>query len=353
MKHLFLLALLLGCTTTPPPTPEPLPLIPPTGAPLLLSDWHLFAGKLADLQANAGVIPYEVNAVLYADGTLKDRALYVPPGGKIHWDPQNRWTFPQGTALIKTFYVLKDARQPELGRRLLETRLLALQKGLWIPQVYLWRDDQSEADRWIVGQTLTIAGIDADGHNLTFEYRVPNTGQCKNCHGQPKELLPLGPRTEQLNRNRQGVNQIAHLQELGLFDAELPDPQTWQQLTDPLDETQPIDKRARAYLEANCAHCHGKTGDGGSSGLWLDIAQTEPIALGVCRRPVAAAQAGNGFTYDIVPGKPEESLLIHRVSSLDLKTKMPPLPTYQTDPFAVKLLSAWIAAMPATGCEGK
>src|SRR3546814_2591245 len=56
----------------------------------------------------------------------------------------------------------------------------------------------------------------------------------------------------------------------------------------------PLDARARAYLDINCAHCHSPTGPARVSGLWLDSANADPRALGVCTPPVAAGSSEEG-----------------------------------------------------------
>jgi hypothetical protein len=89
-----------------------------------LADYGFFAGNGASQQPVAGVIPYEVNATLYADFAHKRRFLYVPPGQHIGFVAADRWVMPVGAVLIKTFSYLVDERDPSRGERLIETRLL-------------------------------------------------------------------------------------------------------------------------------------------------------------------------------------------------------------------------------------
>ena len=45
--------------------------------------------------------------------------------------------------------------------------------------------------------------------------------------------------------------------------------------------------------------------------------------LGIYKKPVATGRGSGGFKYSIVPGKPSESILIHRMKSLDPGIMMP------------------------------
>jgi hypothetical protein len=70
--------------------------------------------------------------------------------------------------------------------------------------------------------------------------------------------------------------------------------------------------------------------------------------------PAAAGQGTGGFPHDIVPGKPEESIVIFRMNSLDPEIKMPELPNRVIDKAGVQLISDWIAAMPVDDeCAGQ
>src|SRR3546814_19656145 len=73
----------------------------------------------------------------------------------------------------------------------------------------------------------------------------------------------------------------------------------------------------------NCAHCHSLTGPARVSGLWLDSANADPRALGVCKPPVAAGKGAEGRAFDIVPGDAPGSVLSHRIAITDPGAMMP------------------------------
>src|SRR5262245_37972338 len=89
-----------------------------------LSQYGLFAGNGSTQEPLPGVVPYDLNTPLFSDYTDKFRFVKLPPGTSAQYDAQDAFEFPVGTIIAKTFAYPKDAREPALGRRLLETRIL-------------------------------------------------------------------------------------------------------------------------------------------------------------------------------------------------------------------------------------
>ena len=309
-----------------------------------LAEYCFFEGPIAEQRPRDGVVPYEVNARLYSDGTHKRRFIVLPPGETITFEETDRWDYPRGTIIIKTFLAEGNA---QLGRRVLETRLLTREgDGRWRPQTYLWDEDQRAARRHLIGAKIELQPA---GFDEPFTYQVPNKNQCKNCHGQDRVLEPLGPRTRQLNGvssiTGQPQNQLERMAALGMFDREIGPVDQLESIPDYRDDSAPLHERALAYLEANCGHCHNPDGSGGTSGLHLEFHGTEGIDYGVCRRPVAAGGASGDLSYDIDPGKPERSILLQRMKSQDPEVKMPELPLRTVDPEGVAIVEQWISEM--------
>jgi uncharacterized repeat protein (TIGR03806 family) len=298
------------------PTPAP------EGAPWeTLEEWHLFADAVAQRPAD-GVVPFDVISVLFADYSEKLRFLWLPPDTKIGWSDTDRWEVPVGAIVVKTFLFPADQRDPAAGRRLLETRLLIHETERWVGHTYVWDEAQRQAMLKIAGDTLDVSYLDLDGQSVQQRYDVPNEAQCQECHGIGPEMRLLGPRTRQLDRDHDygkgPENQIDHMTKLGLFD--VTPPATRARLEDPLGQG-PLVERVRAYLDVNCAHCHGETGLAHSTGFWLDYAHTDPATgdptnWGVCKLPTSAGAASGGLNYDVVPGKPDESIIVYRVASI-------------------------------------
>ncbi len=320
---------------------------PDAGAPPygLLSQYGFFNGDGHTQEPVEGVVRYEVAAELFADFAAKHRFIVLPPGGKIGYHPDAKWAFPVGTMLIKTF---------AYGARLIETRVLIHQATGWLPTTYLWNDAQTDATLHLIGTRVPVTTTDSDGNEISFEYRVPNQNQCYGCHGSPPGTNVLGPHTRQLNRTIDltvgPVDQLDRMAGLGMFSAPLPPAGERAAMPDPFGDA-PLEARARAWLDANCAHCHSAGGAAGSTNLFLGHFITNPLDLGICRLPNAAGAGSGGRRFDIVPGKPEESIMTFRIDSMAPGIKMPEMPIQLVDQRAVELIAEWIAAMPATGCN--
>ena len=112
-----------------------------------------------------------------------------------------------------------------------------------------------------------------------------------------------------------------------------------------------VASRARAYLQANCAYCHSDGGEARTTGLDLTFDETSPMQLGVCKMPIAAGKAAEGQYYDIVPGHPEQSILVYRMESTAPAIAMPEIGRSLEHFEAVQLVSDWINAMPAMNCQ--
>jgi uncharacterized repeat protein (TIGR03806 family) len=324
--------------------------LPEDGEPFeTLSEYCFFQGEMTAHEPSEGVYAYDVNTVLYSDLSQKLRFIALPEGEKIGFHETEKWEFPVGATLVKTFYYPNDARDASKGRNILETRLLVRRQNGWHTEVYRWNEEQAEADHYLVGKSVEVDWIDETGEEVTSQYLIPAKSDCKSCHNHSDEIVPLGPRSRQLNGPYDfgdgPVNQIEHYAGLGLFDVEPPATNELPKLIDPADETEPLDLRARTYLEGNCAHCHSEGGPARNSGLYLDINETEPYRWGVCKPPIAAGGGSGGNPYDIVPGEPDRSIMIYRMSSMDPEVKMPELPLRTVDEFGVGLVSEWIAEM--------
>jgi uncharacterized repeat protein (TIGR03806 family) len=320
-----------------------------------LSDYGFFQGNGASQTPRAGVVPFAVNAPLFADFAAKHRFIVLPPGGKITYADTEKWVFPVGTIIVKTFSFVHDMRDPSLGERLIETRLLVHATEGWTPYVYVWNDEQTEATLFNVGARVPVSWVDEQGNPQANEYRVPNTNQCLDCHGVRGTTNLLGLRTRQMNHlfdyGAGPENQIDHMVSLAMFDGDVPPSAERQTFPDPYDpQAGTVEMRARAWLEANCSHCHRPGGGAGSTGLYLFSDVTVPHDYGVCKIPNAAGAGSGGRPFDIVPGTPDESVMTFRIASVIPGIKMPEEPILLVDQKGVDLITAWIASMSPVVC---
>ena len=311
--------------------------------PNKLSEFNFFIDNSAQVPHDK-VVPYELISTLFSDYSYKQRWVYVPTNQKAtYYNKSSVFDFPVGSALIKTFYYPIDERDPSKGMNLLETRLLLRKENGWEAVSYAWNDEQNEAFKKIAGKTINVSWTNFLGEEEDVRYRVPNVNQCKECHATDDMITPIGPKARNINKDfkyEEGeFNQLDYWMTKQIIDSyplELVSPVDWS------DESQNINDRVRSYLDVNCGHCHSPTGNANSTGLYLHLDETRDIHLGIYKKPVATGRGSGGLKYSIVPGKPEESILLHRMISLDPGVMMPESGRALSHHEAVEMVREWI-----------
>ena len=311
--------------------------------PNKLSEFNFFIDNSAQVPHDK-VVPYELISTLFSDYSYKQRWVYVPTNQKAtYYKESSVFDFPVGSALIKTFYYPIDERDPSKGMNLLETRLLLRKENGWEAVSYAWNDEQNEAFKKIAGKTINVSWTNFLGEEEDVRYRVPNVNQCKECHAADDKITPIGPKARNINKDfnyEEGeFNQLDYWMTKQIIDSyplELVSPVDWS------DESQNINDRVRSYLDVNCGHCHSPTGNANSTGLYLHLDETRDIHLGIYKKPVATGRGSGGLKYSIVPGKPEESILLHRMISLDPGVMMPESGRALSHHEAVEMVREWI-----------
>jgi uncharacterized repeat protein (TIGR03806 family) len=304
-----------------------------------LSDWELFNQPIARLSPVKGVFIYDINSPLFSDYAHKSRFIKLPQDSVIQYNTQETFDFPIGTILIKNFYYPSDFSQPEGERNILETRLLVNNEAGWEAVPYVWNEVQTEANLEVAGATKQVSWKDTKGIVIDLDYSVPNQVQCKNCHERNGKFSPIGPSARQLNKD----GQLQHWQTQGwlsgLPSSDIP------KLVNYNDQEAMLNKRARAWLEINCAHCHSNEGPAKNTGLYLHASETDKYRLGFNKPPVAAGKGSGGLRYDIVAGKPDESILLYRIQSTDPGIMMPELGRKMVHQEGVELVREWILSL--------
>ena len=335
--------------------------------PRKLSDTGLFESTADNIPVK-GLVPYSVNAPLWSDGAEKERFLALPGDSQIEFDtvvyphgPEYSdpgWRFPDGTVLVKTFSMETEAGNPQSLKRL-ETRILQYRKmpgnddeygaQFWFGYTYVWNEDQTDAELLSaegLDRKLTIKDAGAEGGEREVMWRFPSRAECTLCHTMASKYV-LGVNTLQMNKDHDyggvAANQLATFEQLGLFKKELPKPpQQLPRLVDYHDSKENLHLRARAYLHANCAHCHRKWG-GGNAEFELQASIPLSKTLAVDTLP------GQG-TFELVepriiaPGKPERSLILARME-LEGLGRMPHVASRVVDDQAVEMLKKWIESL--------
>ena len=367
----------------------------PTAFPTRLSASGLFQSVKGHVPEPT-LIPYTVNAALWSDGAYKERYIALPGAdSQIEITPSGGWNFPDRAVLVKSF-ALESEEGKQKSRRWIETRFLTKQEGEWVGYSYQWNETQTEAtlveasgaDREFVIRVPKSAQSPDGVRKQKWHY--PSRAECMVCHSRAANFV-LGLTTPQMNLERVygkiRDNQLRVLEHLGILrlnwkqkieddlraearsrgmkEGEMDDyvrkvsddsgqrqpvvssllavaPDKYPRLVNPYDPKQPLDRRARAYLHANCAQCHVAAG-GGNSQIDVEFTTASEKTRLFDVRPVHDTY-GLPDARLIAPGSPERSVLLHRMSHRD-RGHMPPLATSIVDRDAVNLMKEWIGGM--------
>ncbi len=220
-----------------------------------LSELQLFEGNLSDLKLNTTVQEYSVSTPLFIDYSYKLRSVAIPNGEQMEYNGEGLLLFPDNTILAETIYYFNDERDPDLGKKIIETRMLIKKNGQWNSGNYLWNDEQTEAFLDEDANMVQIDWIDDQGNDRMINYRVLPKTLCLQCHSKNGSTTPIGPKPRALNFIYKGNNQIQYFVDNGLLTG-TPDVSQIAVLPDWTDTSLLLEDRARAYLDVNCAHCH-------------------------------------------------------------------------------------------------
>jgi len=308
-----------------------------------LSDYCMVSIEDSQIVAEDGVVPYDETTPLFSDYATKSRTVWLPPGTSATYTSDGPFEFPVGTIVTKSF---------GWNDKWVETRVLVNTANGWTGSSYLWNEDQTEAVYQPGGTYVDLAFTEPDGTPVTTTYLVPNKNECIKCHEDLGTIVPIGLRADRINKDftyPSGVteNEITHWSNLGILSG-APTPDQAPVLATFSDTTLPTETRARAYLAANCAHCHSATGEARNTGLLLADDVTNPYQFGQCKTPVATGKASSDLSFDIVPGQPDQSIMVYRMSSTTPSIMMPEIGRSLVDTEGVQVVSDWIAGLTGT-----
>jgi len=334
----------------------------PDAYPQQLSAWGIVRLDGERLVLADDARAYDLNAPLFTDYAQKLRAIYLPPESSAEYRDYEAFDFPVGTIISKTFFYPRGSApgrvkadytwsegQSNLDRReleILETRLLVRQPHGWDALPYVWQGDDAKLS--LAGDLMRLDIEFQDGTSQPLPYIVPTRNECAACHATDHSsgaLSPIGPKARHLNRAYLGGtgNQLQQMASAGRLTG-LPELTRVPANAD-ISGRGSAAARARAYLDINCGHCHNPKGAADTSGLHLDAAATSTRALGICKPPIAAGQGTGGRTYSIVPGDPDDSIIVFRMATSDPGARMPELGRSLPHTEGVALVSQWIEGL--------
>lgn len=320
--------------------------------PATLAATGAFA-DLATLTPAPGVVAYEPNVSFWSDHARKRRWFALrDPAGTFGFSAEGNWALPAGAVWIKHFDLDLTRGEPATARRL-ETRFLVKTADGVFGFTYRWNDAQTDAalvpDEG-AEQAFTVV---EDGAARPQTWRFPSRAECLTCHTAAGGHA-LSFNTRQLNNPHRFPgdpdNQLVALAAAGYF---APGAPTFAAATrtDVLgqlprlapagDTSASIERRARSYLDANCASCHQP---GGPALGYFDARYETPLAFaGLVNGPLVDT-GGDSASRVVVPGDPARSRALQRAGRRG-PGQMPPLGSHERDLAGEALLRAWIAAL--------
>ena len=310
-----------------------------------LSDYNFFEGNLKDLEPVYGVLPYDINSALFSDYAHKKRFVWMPNGSKASYDTDyTPLDFPVGAFLIKNFYY--DNVLPNGTTKILETRLMYVTESGWEFAKYVWNESQTEATFTSDGSFVSLDWNES-GETKSVNYRIPSRAECFTCHNKFGDPQPIGPKPQNLNKNYTyndgSMNQLDKWRDFGYLTNSYPD--TIESTVAWDDETQPLDLRARSYIDINCAHCHAEESYCEYRPMRFSFhTNDELINMGVCVEP--DTNIGDNYPLIMNPGDADASVVIFRLSSIQEQYRMPLLGRTLQHTEGVTLIREWMNSLP-------
>jgi uncharacterized repeat protein (TIGR03806 family) len=312
---------------------SPNPLIPGVTIPDNLSETGCVDPN-NPTQPTSGLIPYDLISPLWSDNADKQRFMALPNNSTIDVTAEGDLVFPVGTVLVKNFL---------LNNRLVETRLLMRHELFWSGHAFEWQydmqDNPVDAVRLNSSKTTVF-----ESQNWYF----PGPSECFNCHVQQSNTA-LGPELKQLNRSflypgtSDNRSQLQTLSDMGIFTSPLSNEQLTTMLFSLDDNSASFEDRARSYLHSNCAHCHQPAGPTPAN---MDLRfQTTLSNMNICNEdPDLGDKTLSGIKlFDpIGTFANPNSMLIHRMQSVNTAIRMPPFATEIVHSEAIDVFLNWV-----------
>lgn len=336
--------------------------------PARLSATGLYADVAARTKrVSEAILPFEVNASLWSDGSRKERWITVPPGTQVIPTEKDKYVFPDKTVLIKNFLVdtvLGDSS----SRILLETRFQVFRTAdnQWHGISYKWNLQQTDAD--LVSQSAgedRVVNVKTPAGRKGKRWHYPSKHECAACHVNRGALGFFTPQLDRPSKADPDLNQLADLFAKGILAsnpvAGKDNSFRWVGITE-TGTGATLEAKSRSYLASNCSHCHG---NGVFPGVQHDFDYFDPA------RKIGKDSEGGYVglpTYQdplfprlVYAGYPESSYVLKRLlargtfEARDVE-QMPPLASFQPDSAAVGVIRDWICSLgspprPANACK--
>ncbi|MEQ1859284.1 MAG: Ig-like domain-containing protein [Chthoniobacteraceae bacterium] len=176
----------------------------------------------------------------------------------------------------------------------------------------------------------------------------PSRTDCTSCHNNNAGGGFLGPNTRQFNKDflypSSGVtdNQLRTLNHIGMFDTTLNEANipTYDKLAHVDQTSETLEKRARSYIDTNCANCHRP---GGVPALW-DARYDTPLPSQNIIYGIVNDALGLNSPRVVVPQETDRSVMHYRINRVGAN-QMPPIARNLVDDAGAQLIADWINSL--------
>jgi hypothetical protein len=200
----------------------------------------------------------------------------------------------------------------------------------WVGYTYKWEgNDARLVDAKSSPEIALTIDASADGGARQQTFNIPNRRQCLQCHNSSVGFV-RSFQTMQLNRMAGGVDQFAVMNEIGLFGHDIGPSAGFDKFAAIEDETAPLDKRVKSYVDVNCSHCHNPDPAAMCSFTGMDF-RFKFFSVD------ALVASGH-----VVKGSKENSEIFKRMSSLVPGYRMPYFGAALTDDHALDVVGRYI-----------
>jgi len=305
------------------------PLRPPL--PRTLAASGLF-DALTRLHPRPGFVEFQIIAQPWQPGVTMRRWISLPPKTALRINAEGEFEFPPGAILVGQHFVKGTARPFETHVWWFD--LASGPSRLAQAAAYRWSADGPDAALVEDGEVIPLPGDPA------HRWFSPGVEEMLNLDTIAVSfLLPLSPR--QLSRDH-----LANWNTRGWLDPTLSAKQieAVPRLAALDNPRAPMELRVRSYLDVNCAACHRP---GGPSRGNFDARFSTPLAQQkILNGDLTAGDLGIVGARVIVPGHPEKSILLQRLSRND-HLRMPPVAVNDELPPVIIILREWIQQLPS------
>ena len=315
----------------------------PNTFPRQLSGTGLFADTAAQ-KAAPGVYEYRIAEPMWQDGAIARRFIALPGNSKIQTDATRNGAGRITGATVKwpaDAVLARTVSLPGAKPKPVETQMLHFDGEQWQGYSYHWNEAGTDAE--LVGAPGAEVEVPARGWKGGARFRIHSRAECGRCHNSWSEYsLSFQPLqlTAFVGFKNQPARETALA--LGLTDADFFDRNEHGRLATSRAGGS-LDKRARSWLHANCAHCHRRHG-GGAAPLEVNFDRSLSDAALLHVKPTRG-DFGIRDARIIVPGEPLRSVLPYRVAAIG-SGHMPLIGAREVDEKGLRLLWDWIAALP-------